>query len=149
MNKSAKNQDLFQDNKAIKVKYTTTKIKSRNFLSNVAHVAINKEDFYNKNFIFDVYLLVTKNLNLFSLDRNWLTKQSTKWSMFFGGNACRSNIISLFARKRTFFLPEWKEQPPTKSASNNSWIYWKRCEKLQVTSKQPCQIQKHFSVCVL
>ena len=78
MNKSAKNQDLFQDNKAIKVKYTTTKIKSRNFLSNVAHVAINKEDSYNNNFIFDVYLLVTKNLNLYSLDRNWLTKQSTK-----------------------------------------------------------------------
>ena len=32
-------------------------------------VEINKEDFYNENFIIDVYLLVTKNLNPFSLDR--------------------------------------------------------------------------------
>ena len=32
MDKSAKSQDFFQDNNAIKVKYTATRIKSRNFL---------------------------------------------------------------------------------------------------------------------
>ena len=36
---------------------------------------INKEDFCNKNFIFDVYLLITKNLNPFSLERK-LTDQN-------------------------------------------------------------------------
>ena len=46
-----------------------TRIKSRNFLSNISYVAINKEDFHNENFIFDIYLLVTKNLNPFSLNR--------------------------------------------------------------------------------
>ena len=65
----AKSQDFFQDNKGVKIKYTTTRIKSRNFLSNIAYVGINKEDYYNKNFIFDVYILLTKNLNPFSLDR--------------------------------------------------------------------------------
>ena len=49
--------------------YTTTRIKSRNFLSNISYVGINKEGFYNENFIFDVYLLVTKNLNPFLLAR--------------------------------------------------------------------------------
>ena len=34
----------------------------------------NKEDYYNKNFIFDVYLLLTKNLNPFSLDRKLADK---------------------------------------------------------------------------
>ena len=38
----------------------TTRIKSRNFLFNITYVDINKEDDYNKNFIFDVYLLLTK-----------------------------------------------------------------------------------------
>ena len=47
-------------------KYTTTRVKSITFLSNISYVGINKEDFYNENFIFDVYLLVTKNLNPFS-----------------------------------------------------------------------------------
>ena len=36
---------------------------------NISYVGINKEDFYNENFIFNIYLLVTKNLNPFSLNR--------------------------------------------------------------------------------
>ena len=81
MDESAKKQDFFQDNKAIKVKYTTTRIKARNCLSNIAYVGINKEDYYNKNFIFHVYLVVTKNLNPFSLDRKFAHK--TKHEMVY------------------------------------------------------------------
>ena len=66
---SAKNPDFFQGNKPSERKYTTTRIKSRNFLSNILYFGINKEDFYNENFFFDVCLLVTKNLNPFSLNR--------------------------------------------------------------------------------
>ena len=60
---SEKGQDFSQDNKivnrqkirytATRIKYYTTRIKSRNFLSNIAYTGISKEDFYNKNFIFD------------------------------------------------------------------------------------------------
>ena len=74
MDESVKSQDFFQDNNAIGKKYTTTQIKSRNFLSNIAYVGINKENYYNKNFIFDVYLLLTKNLNPFWLDRKLVDK---------------------------------------------------------------------------
>ena len=69
MEESAKSQDFFQDNNTIEVKYTTTRIKSRFFLANIPYVGINKEDYCNKNFVFDVSLLLTKNLNPFSLDR--------------------------------------------------------------------------------
>ena len=54
VDKSAKSQDFFQDNNSLGKKYTTARI-------NIAYVGINKENFYNGNFIFDVYLLVTKN----------------------------------------------------------------------------------------
>ena len=71
----AKSQDFFQSNKGkIERKYTTRRIKSRKFLPNIAYVGINIEDFYNENFIFDVYLLITKNLNPFSLDRKLTDK---------------------------------------------------------------------------
>ena len=69
---SGKSPNFFQNNNAIKKRsksYTTTKIKSRNFLSNILYVAINREDFYNEDFIFDIHTLLVKNLNLFSLDR--------------------------------------------------------------------------------
>ena len=79
MDKSGKIPDFFQDNKSsvekTERKYTTTRIKLRNFLSNISYVGINKEDFYNENFIFDVYLLITKNLNPFLLDQK-LTDQN-------------------------------------------------------------------------
>lgn len=46
-----------------------TLIKSGNFLSYISDMGINKEGFYNECFIFDIYLLMIKNLNPFSLDR--------------------------------------------------------------------------------
>ena len=67
---SEKIRFFFQSNKGKKErKYTTKWIKPTNFLSNIAYVGINREDFYNENSIFDIYLLITKNLNPFLLDR--------------------------------------------------------------------------------
>ena len=84
-NGSAKSQDFFQNNKVAnhqkKKKYTTTRIKSRNFLSNIARIGIKKEDYYNKKFIFDVYLLLTKNLNPFPLGRK--LRDKTKYEMIY------------------------------------------------------------------
>ena len=54
---------------ATRIKYSPTRIKSRNFLSNISYTGINKNDFYNENFILDVHVLLVKNLNPFSLSR--------------------------------------------------------------------------------
>ena len=54
---------------ATRIKYSPTRIKSRNFLSNISYTGIRKNDFYNENFILDVYVLLVKNLNPFSLSR--------------------------------------------------------------------------------
>ena len=76
MNESAKSQDFFQDNNTSTIgkRYTTTAIKSINLLSNIGYVGINKEDHYIKNVIFDIYLLETKNLNPFLVDRKLADK---------------------------------------------------------------------------
>ena len=50
---------------ATRIKYSPTRIKSRNFLSNFSYTGISKNDFYNENFVLDVYVLLVKNLNLF------------------------------------------------------------------------------------
>ena len=45
MDESAKSKDFLQDNNTtFEKRYTTTRIKSRNFLFNIAYVRINKED---------------------------------------------------------------------------------------------------------
>ena len=77
---SAKNQDFLQNNNVIEKKfilrlYTTTKIKARISLSNIAYNSANDLTTLNRNFCFDVYVLVTKNLNPVSLERE-ITDQS-------------------------------------------------------------------------
>ena len=52
---------------ATRIKYSPTRIKSKNFSSNISYTGISKNDFYNENFILDVYVLIVKNLNPFSL----------------------------------------------------------------------------------
>ena len=101
---SAKSQDFFQNNKSSERKYTTTRIKSKKILSNISYVGINKEDFYNENFIFDVYLLVTKYLNPFSLDRKlndknkhemiYMLWKECMWQRFYQ-HICKENFLYL------------------------------------------------------
>ena len=59
---------------ATRIKYSTTRIKSRNFLSNISYAGINKKDFYNESFTVDVYVLLVKNLNPFSMSRKLVDK---------------------------------------------------------------------------
>ena len=54
---------------ATRIKYSPTRVKSRNFLSNICYTSISKSDFYNENFILDVYILLVENLNPFSLQQ--------------------------------------------------------------------------------
>ena len=49
--------------------YTSSRIKTRNFLSNISYTAVKSEDFVDNNFTFDTITLVTKSINPFSLER--------------------------------------------------------------------------------
>ena len=96
----------------------TTRIKSRQFFSNIAYVGINKEDYYNRNFVFDVYLLLRKNLNLFSLDRKLADK--TKHKMIY--MLCKECMPVKFYKhlqRGKFSLTKWKKRFAAKSARNN------------------------------
>ena len=49
--------------------YTSSRIKTRNFLSNISYVGVKSEDFVDNNFTFDMITLQSKNINSFSLER--------------------------------------------------------------------------------
>ena len=71
MDESVKSQNVFpDDNATIEKRYTATRIESRNFLSNIVYVELTRKTNAMKIYFFDVYFLMTKNLNPFSLDRN-------------------------------------------------------------------------------
>ena len=49
--------------------YMSSRIKMRNFLSNVSYTVVKSKDFVDNNFTFDTITLIMKNINLFSLEQ--------------------------------------------------------------------------------
>ena len=49
--------------------YTSSRIKTRNFLSNISYTGVKSEYFVDNNFTFDTISLITKNINPFLLER--------------------------------------------------------------------------------
>ena len=85
------NQDIFSDDKAIKKGYSSTKIKARNFLTNVSYNRIKAADFKNKDFLIDCFTFLLLYLNLFYLERKFETEierefVNTLWTFLMPSN---------------------------------------------------------------
>ena len=84
------NQDIFLDDKAIK-NYSSTKIKARNFLTNVSYNRITTADYRNNNFVIDCFTFLILYLNPFYLERKFETDVerefvNTLWMFLMPGN---------------------------------------------------------------
>ena len=64
------NQNIFSDDKAIK-NYNNSKVKARNFLTNVSYTRITPADYKNKNFVVDCFTFMILYLNPFYLERKF------------------------------------------------------------------------------
>ena len=70
----ALNQDIFIDDKAIENYYSSsssTKVKARNFLTNVSYNRITAVDYRNNNFVIDCFTFLVLYLNPFYLERKF------------------------------------------------------------------------------
>ena len=66
------NQNIFSDDKAIK-SYNNSKVKARNFLTNVSYNRITAANYKNKNFVIDCFSFMILYLNPFYLERKFET----------------------------------------------------------------------------
>ena len=66
------NQNIFSDDKAIK-NYNNSKVKARNFLTNVSYNRTTAADYKNKNFVIDCFTFMILYLNPFYLERKFET----------------------------------------------------------------------------
>ena len=64
------NRNIFSDDKAIK-NYNNSKVKARNFLTNVSYTRITSSDYKNKNFVVDCFTFMIMYLNPFYLERKF------------------------------------------------------------------------------
>ena len=63
-------RNIFSNDKAIKT-YNSSKVKARNFLTNVSYNRISTADFKNENFVIDCYTFMIIYLNPFYLERKF------------------------------------------------------------------------------
>ena len=64
-----KQESVMDKNLKRRVKpYTSSRIKTRNFLSIISYTGVKSEDFVDNSFTFDTITLLTKNINPFSLE---------------------------------------------------------------------------------
>ena len=64
------NRNIFSDDKAIK-NYNNSKVKARNFLTNVSYNRISTADFKKRNFVVDCFTFMILYLNPFYLERKF------------------------------------------------------------------------------
>ena len=111
-----KSQDFWPANKIVnrhkiryittRIKYFPTRIKSRIFLSNISYTGISKNDFYNENFILDVYVLIVKNLNPFSLSRKITDKTKHKMVFMLWRECIPSEFYRYIWEEKNFYLSQ-------------------------------------------
>ena len=82
--------------------YSATGIKARNFLSNIAYNSVNDQDIFDRNFCFDTYVLLTKNLSPFSSVRK-IIDQSKHEAIHMLWNDCMPNEFFKFICKHENF----------------------------------------------
>ena len=67
------NRDIFIDDKAINYYSSSTKVKARNFLTNVSYNRITAIDYKNRSFVIDCFTFMVLYLNPFYLERKFET----------------------------------------------------------------------------
>ena len=89
--------------------YTTSRTKLRNYLWNISHTGITKEDFYKGNFLFDIYILLTKTLNSFSLDRKLSDENKHKMIYMLWKECIQGNFYEFICKEEHFLHIDGKK----------------------------------------
>ena len=72
--------------------YMSSRVKTRNFLSNIAYLGVKSKDFIDSNFVFNITTLITKNINPFSFERK-ITDSKNRDIIYMFWGACIEKIF--------------------------------------------------------
>ena len=87
---------------AKKRKYSTTKIKTRNILTNLSYARINSLDFSNKSYVLDIITFIVQYLNVFLLDLKLETDLEKNMLMFIWQNCLPVKLTNFVSTKDNY-----------------------------------------------
>ena len=87
---------------AKKRKYSTTKVKTRNILTNLSYIRINRLDFDNKLYVLDIVTFIIQYLNNFLLDLKLETELEKNMLMFIWENCLPIKLTNFVSNKSNY-----------------------------------------------
>ena len=86
-----------------KRKYSTTKVKTRNLLTNLSFVRINNLDFENKSYVLDILTFIVQYLNIFLLDIKLETDLERNMLTFIWQNCLPFNLTNFISNEDNYY----------------------------------------------
>ena len=78
------------------------RIKVRNFLTNISYNGNKEEDLWDRSFVFDIYVLTAKNINLFSLEQKILDIKNREMINMFWEDCNKSSFYKHICKPDNF-----------------------------------------------
>ena len=96
--------------------YTSSRIKMRNFLSNISYNGVKSGDFVDNYFMFDMITLLTKNINPFSLERKIVDLKNREISFILWGKCIEKSFYKHICENDSFIYLNSKNVLYSKTA---------------------------------
>ena len=114
----------------------------------MAYAGIDKEDYYNENFIFDAYLLVTKNLYPFSLVRKLADKNKHEIIYMLWKECLPKKFYRHICKEKNFLYLNSKNVLQLKVLEIITVFIKEDENNYKELRKQLIKLRKHISVCL-
>ena len=88
--------------------HNTTITKSRNFLTNISYNGVKEKDLWDRSFVFDVYVLATKNINPFSLEQKIFGIKNREMINMFWGDCSKPSFYKHICKSDNFLYLKGK-----------------------------------------
>ena len=100
------NQDIYLDDKDLKKKekkekkkYSSTKVKARNFLTNISYNGIKKNDYENPTFVIDIFAYLILYFNPFGISGKFETEVERSYINILWGQLLPQNFYTFVSKK--------------------------------------------------
>ena len=93
-----------KEKKSSGVNYSNTKVKARNFLTNISYRRLNKNDYINVSFTIDCYSFIVQNLNLFLLGKKFNSNQDQNYVNMMWVKCIPNELYKVICLKEKFML---------------------------------------------
>ena len=84
--------------------YTSSRIKTRNFLSNISYTGVKSEGLVDNNITFDMITLLTKNINPFSLERKIVDLKKREIMYMLWDQFIERKFYKIYVKTITLFI---------------------------------------------